>query len=311
MNHDPRTSTWIFVSLIGKLWIWPLPFWTRAVLVTKGNTDLWIQCCLWSCSVCWWCLKHWGDLRCEWFQEPLRLKACLEPIHWFPLKEDWFRAMSPWQWALDWANAGDGGKNRYLSPHFSAARSGPWSSCRWSGNHHRAQPLQPMQSLQVRQPCKMRIQACTTWRHSLGTPQKQTQWDTVSSQAVSGKPPKVLQREAPDRQLTFRRLPPERGAEFQNPRTYIFPVVSLHFDITQVESEASPYWLGGRFVSLLGRLRGIMARASCDSFFRAGLPLVICFGGVLPIIFTVHGNNLEKKNLHEVLLTIMFLASRN
>ena len=64
-------------------------------------------------------------------------------------------------------------------------------------------------------------------------------------------------------------------------------------------------------MSLLGRLRGIMARASCDSFFRAGLPLVICFGGVLPIIFTVHGNNLEKKNLHEVLLTIMFLASRN
>lgn len=53
-----------------------------------------------------------------------------------------------------------------------------------------------------------------------------------------------------------------------------------------------------------------MARASCDSFFRAGLPLVICFGGVLLIILTVHGNNLEKKNLHELLLTIMFLASQ-
>ena len=74
---------------------------TFAILDTRspcdeGNTDRWIQCCLWSCSVCWWCLKHWGNLRCEWFQEPLRLKACLDwhqPIHWFPLKEDWFRAL--------------------------------------------------------------------------------------------------------------------------------------------------------------------------------------------------------------------------
>ena len=59
---------------------------------------------------------------------------------------------------------------------------------------------------------------------------------------------------------------------------------------------------------LLGRSRGVMACVSCDSFFRAGLPLVICFGGVLLIILTVLGNNLERKNLHELLRTIMLLA---